>query len=58
MTNPDSDVNAIRRYDEEQPEETGWLGWVAFAGTMMILLGAFHVMAGFVALFTGPLPGR
>lgn len=27
-----------------------WLGWIAFAGTMMILLGSFHVIAGLVAL--------
>jgi hypothetical protein len=46
-----SSPNDIRRYDEELPEETGWLGWIAFAGTMMILLGAFHAMAGLVALF-------
>jgi len=32
-------------------EETGWVGMVAFGGMMMIMLGAFHAMAGFVALF-------
>ena len=26
-------------------------GWVAFAGTMLILLGCFQAIAGFVALF-------
>jgi hypothetical protein len=30
---------------------TGWYGWIAFAGTMMILLGFFHALAGLVALF-------
>ena len=30
---------------------SGWYGWIAFAGIMMILLGAFHAMAGMVALF-------
>jgi hypothetical protein len=32
-------------------EETGWVGMIAFGGMMMILLGFFHAMAGFVALF-------
>ncbi|RYV50801.1 DUF7144 family membrane protein [Pengzhenrongella frigida] len=30
---------------------TGWVGWIAFAGTMMLLLGTFHVIQGFIALF-------
>ncbi|WP_432937022.1 DUF7144 family membrane protein [Kribbella sp. CA-253562] len=30
---------------------TGWVGWIAFAGVMMTLLGTFHVMQGLVALF-------
>ena len=29
----------------------GWRGFIVFAGTMMILLGTFHVIAGLVALF-------
>lgn len=32
-------------------EVTGWVGWVAFAGVMMMLLGAFQAIAGLVALF-------
>jgi hypothetical protein len=28
-----------------------WVGWIAFAGTMMLLVGAFHVIQGFVAIF-------
>jgi hypothetical protein len=39
------------RQDVQPTEMTGWVGWIAFAGTMMVLLGAFHVMQGFVALF-------
>jgi hypothetical protein len=35
----------------EPTEMTGWVGWVAFAGTMMVLLGTFHVIEGIVALF-------
>ena len=33
------------------PEPTGWTGWVAFASTMMILLGTFQAIQGFVAIF-------
>ena len=32
------------------PEQTGWVGWIVFAGTMMALLGTFHVIQGLVAL--------
>lgn len=30
---------------------TMWMGWIAFAGAMMIMLGAFHAIEGLVALF-------
>ena len=30
---------------------SGWVGWVAFAGVMMVMLGVFHVIQGLVALF-------
>jgi hypothetical protein len=30
---------------------TGWVGWVYFAGFMMMLVGIFQAIAGFVALF-------
>ena len=30
---------------------TAWVGWIAFAGAMMVLLGIFHVVDGLVALF-------
>ena len=36
---------------ETAPEPTGWAGWVVFGAMMMILLGAFHAIAGLVALF-------
>ncbi len=31
---------------------SGWVGWVAFASVMLYLVGFFHLIAGFVALFT------
>jgi len=33
------------------PEPTGWIGWIAFAGALLLMLGAFHVIQGLVALF-------
>jgi hypothetical protein len=35
-------------YDDEP---TGWAGWVVFGGVMLILVGAFQVTQGLVALF-------
>lgn len=28
-----------------------WVGWIAFAGVIMVMLGSFHVVQGLVALF-------
>ncbi|MGY4856563.1 DUF7144 family membrane protein [Cryobacterium sp. AP23] len=30
---------------------SGWTGWIVFAGVIMIMMGAFHVIQGLVALF-------
>src|ERR1035437_8171510 len=35
----------------EESEVTGWVGWVVFAGTLMAILGVFHMFEGLVALF-------
>jgi hypothetical protein len=32
-------------------EVTGWAGWVGFAGIMLIILGIFQAIEGFVAIF-------
>ena len=32
-------------------EPTGWVGWIYFAGAMMLLLGGLQALAGLVALF-------
>ncbi len=32
-------------------EVTGWVGWVYFAGMMMLILGGLQAIAGLVALF-------
>ena len=34
-------------------QETGWLGWIWFAGIMMIVMGSFNAIEGLVALFRG-----
>lgn len=33
------------------PEPTGWVGFIEFAGVLMVLLGLFHALQGLVALF-------
>jgi hypothetical protein len=30
---------------------SGWVGWIAFAGVMMLLVGSFHIIQGLVAVF-------
>ena len=41
------------RADHHPPdgEITGWAGWVAFAGVMLIMLGGLQAIEGLVALF-------
>jgi hypothetical protein len=41
----------VPRQSMEESEITGWVGWIVFAGTMMMLLGVLHMFEGFVALF-------
>jgi hypothetical protein len=41
----------VPRRSVEEQEVTGWVGWIVFAGTMMLLIGTFHVIQGLVALF-------
>ncbi|HSP38366.1 MAG TPA: hypothetical protein VLR26_11495 [Frankiaceae bacterium] len=38
-----------QRYSDE-PASTGWTGWVAFGGFMMVLSGFFGLIEGLVAL--------
>lgn len=39
------------RHSMEESEVTGWVGWIVFAGTMMAILGVFHMFQGLIALF-------
>jgi hypothetical protein len=34
-----------------EAEPTGWVGWIVFAGVAMIVLGAFQIIEGLVAVF-------
>src|SRR4249919_1548468 len=45
---------ADTRYDGltgRTTQTSGWVGWVFFAGVMMVLLGAFQAIEGLVAIF-------
>lgn len=33
------------------PQPTGWVAWIFFAATMMLILGVFHAIEGLVAIF-------
>jgi len=35
----------------KEQERTGWYGWIAFAGIMLIVLGLFHGLMGLMAIF-------
>lgn len=50
MTSYSADVGARPTQSRNEPEPTGWTGWIVFAGLMMVMLGSFHAFAGFVAL--------
>src|SRR5829696_6120863 len=34
-----------------EPDPTGWTGWIVFASMMMLLVGSFQAIQGLVALF-------
>ena len=38
-------------YGGNQPDRTGWVGWVFFAGIMMIFMGTMHAIDGLVGIF-------
>jgi hypothetical protein len=49
-------TNVGRHSEAGQPartrgEPTGWVGWIVFGGTMMIMLGTFQIIEGLVAVF-------
>lgn len=40
-----------RQSSRRAPQPSGWVGWIVFAGTMMVIVGSLHVIQGLVALF-------
>lgn len=46
----DPGTAAPRGQDVQPTGMTAWVGWIAFAGFMMVMLGTFHVIQGLVAL--------
>lgn len=40
-----------RQASRTAPEPTGWVGWIVFAGVMMVMVGTFHMIEGLIALF-------
>ena len=44
-------TTAESEYTGGRGQPTGWVGWVVFSGIMMIMLGMFEAIMGFVALF-------
>ena len=46
-----SRATADRNTTSRRAQQTGWVGWVVFSGILMIMIGSFQVMMGFVALF-------
>ena len=47
-----SEADAASRYGEDYfPEgSSAFAGWLSFAGTVMAMLGAFHVIQGIIAI--------
>jgi hypothetical protein len=43
-------VDPVASYYVDTPV-TGWTGWITFASVMLIVIGAFHAIAGFVGIF-------
>jgi hypothetical protein len=46
---PDYDTSRVAYGN--QPDPSGWTGWVVFASFMMFLVGSFQAVQGLVAIF-------
>ncbi len=51
MTETTRSSRTVPRQGSAPPKPTAWVGWVAFAAVLMIMMGVFHAMAGLVAIF-------
>lgn len=36
---------------KQKDVDSGWTGWIGFASIILAIVGVFHIIAGFVALF-------
>jgi hypothetical protein len=48
---PRTSSSSHEHYYSPDTGVTGWAGWVAFAGIMLIMIGFFQMIEGLVALF-------
>ena len=46
-----STATADPGFNVQPTKATGWVGWIAFSGILMVMLGMFQAVMGFVALF-------
>jgi hypothetical protein len=51
MTDYVSDAPPAGSGSRLYPPASKWVGWIAFAGVLMIILGALHALQGLVAIF-------
>jgi hypothetical protein len=55
QTTKHGDANTVSRqsgmHEVQERTTTGWVGWISFAGVLMVLVGVFHIIDGLVALF-------
>ena len=55
QTTKQGDANTVSRqsgmHEVQERTTTGWVGWISFAGVLMVLVGVFHIIDGLVALF-------
>jgi hypothetical protein len=55
QTTKQGDANTVSRqsgmHEMQERTTTGWVGWISFAGVLMVLVGVFHIIDGLVALF-------
>ena len=47
-----STAEAAAKYGESGlPVQSMWVGWISFAGMIMAMMGAFHMIQGFLAIY-------
>jgi len=51
MTETRRDTTVENQSRRTEAGSNGWVGWIMFAGTMMVMIGVFHLLQGLVALF-------